>query len=173
MLENFLRFITRVFSWVGILGVAAMALHVTADVACKTFFNMPLPATIDMTSNYYMVAIVFFPLAAVELKNRHISVEIVSQHLPRRGQEILVAIVSIVGSVYFAILTMRTWGDAVRSFNIGEYLLGTAQLTIWPTRFFVPLGCGLLSVILIWKAIMLFRRHGRLMDEGATTIDME
>ena len=120
-----------------------------------------------------MVAVVFFPIAAVELRNGHISVEIISQYVSERGRQLLVAAVSLIGVAYFAIVTARTWGDAVRSFNSGEYLYGSFQLTIWPTRFFIPLGCGLLTAVLAWKAVMLMRGRGGLLSEGDASMKLD
>lgn len=173
MIEKLIRLLARVFGLIGMIGMFAMLLHVTIDVAGKWLFDTPLPVTIEMTAHYYMVAVVFFPLAAVELKNGHISVEIISQYLSTRARHILIAVVSLLGVVYFSIVTARTWHDAVNKFEIGEYLYGTVPLEIWQTRFFVPLGCGLLTLVLFWKAVMLLRGHGRLADEGNETVDLD
>ena len=173
MLETCLRFLCRLFSWIAMAAMAAMALHVTADVVSKNLLNLPLPVTVEMTAHYYMVAVVFFPIAAVELRNGHISVEIISQYVSERGRQLLVAAVSLVGAAYFAIVTARTWGDAVRSFNTGEYLYGSFQLTVWPTRFFIPLGCGLLAAVLVWKAVMLISGRGGLLSEGDASMKLD
>lgn len=173
MIEKLIRLLARVFGLIGMIGMFAMLLHVTIDVAGKWLFDTPLPVTIEMTAHYYMVGVVFFPLAAVELKNGHISVEIIPQYLSTRARHILIAVVSLLGVVYFSIVTARTWHDAVNKFEIGEYLYGTVPLEIWQTRFFVPLGCGLLTLVLFWKAVMLLRGHGRLADEGNETVDLD
>lgn len=173
MIEKALRFLARLFGWVGMIGMFAMLLHVTIDVAGKWLFDSPLPVTIEMTAHYYMVAVVFFPLAAVEFRNGHITVEIVSQYLKPNARRILVGTVSLLGVVYFAILTARTWHDAVNKYEIGEYLYGTVPLEIWQTRFFVPLGCGLLTIVLLWKAVMVFRGAERLVQEGQESVELD
>ena len=43
-----------------------MMLHITADVVGKFVFNRPLPGTIPIVSQYYMVIAAFLPLAMVE-----------------------------------------------------------------------------------------------------------
>lgn len=173
MIESALRILAKVFGWIGMIGMFAMLLHVSIDVAGKWLFGLPLPVTIEMTSHYYMVAVVFFPLAAVELRNGHITVEIISQYLGPRARRTLVGIVSLLGVVYFAILTARTWHDAVNKYEIGEYLYGTVPLEIWQTRFFVPLGCGLLTIVLLWKAIMVFLGTERLTQEGQESVELD
>lgn len=173
MIETVLRTLARVFGLIGMAGMFAMLTHVTVDVVGKWLFASPLPVTIEMSAHYYMIAIVFFPLAAVELRNGHIAVEIVSQYLGKVTRRILIAVVSLAGATYFGLLTMRTWHDAIDKFEIGEYLYGTVPLQVWQSRFFVPVGCGLLTIVLVWKAVMLFRGADRLAHEGSTTIDLE
>nr|WP_277346098.1 TRAP transporter small permease [Sneathiella chinensis] len=123
----------------------------SVDVLCKYLFNMPLIWTMDVVVSYMMVAIVFLPLAEVEKQNGHICVELFTQTLGpmwRRGVEIFA---TVVATVYFMALTWRSWGDAVNKFHVGEYVMGEAQVTIWPGRFFVPLGCGMLVLLLLYK----------------------
>ena len=72
----------RVLTWVGMLAVILMMLQITIDVAGKYLFNAPIPATISMVSNYYMVVVAFIPIAYVETRNEHITVEVVTEFLP-------------------------------------------------------------------------------------------
>jgi TRAP-type C4-dicarboxylate transport system permease small subunit len=92
----------------------------------------------------------------VERRNANIVVELVAQHLPRRAAELLIACVALVAAVYFSALTWRTGKDAILKYNIGEIVLGNSQLTVWPARFNLPIGCGLLVLMLRYKAWRLF-----------------
>ena len=92
----------------------------------------------------------------IERANGHIVVELVTQHLPRRGQDVLIGIVALVSALYFATFAWQTWGDAVKKFAVGETALGTVQVTVWPTRFYLPIGCGLIALVLLHKAFRLF-----------------
>lgn len=131
-------------------------LHVTLDVVLRFAFNSPLSGTIEISSFYYMIAIVFLPLAAVEVRNGHISVEIVAQHLGMRAQRILIGVVCIVSAAFYALLTWRMWLEAVEKWHIGEIYASSMNLPIWPPRFLMPFGTGLLVVVLLWKALRLF-----------------
>ncbi|MGE0768707.1 MAG: TRAP transporter small permease [Hyphomicrobiaceae bacterium] len=133
-----------------------MMLHINLDVAMRYIFSAPFANTIEIVSTYYIVAIVFLPLAIVEVLNAHICVEILAQHLPRRLYELLIAAVALVSAVYFATFTVRSLEDALQKYDVGEVALGNSQITVWPTRFYLPLGCGLLTLLLIHKALRLF-----------------
>ncbi|HPU51167.1 MAG TPA: TRAP transporter small permease [Burkholderiaceae bacterium] len=130
-------------------------LHVTLDVVLRFFFNRPLTGTVEISSYYYMIAVVFLPLAAVELRNGHISVEIVAQHLSEGAQRVLIGIVCLLSSVFYALLTWRTGLEAIEKMHVGERYSSSMDLSIWPPRFMLPLGCGLLTLVLVVKGLRL------------------
>ena len=134
-----------------------MMLHITADVLMRYFLAAPLLNTVEIVSTYYIVAIVFFPLAVVERMNAHIVVELLTQHLKPRVQERLIGGVALASALYFSAFTFRTWSDAYGKYEVGEVLLGTSAITVWPTRFYLPIGCGLITLYLVYKAFCLFR----------------
>ncbi|MGE0660844.1 MAG: TRAP transporter small permease [Reyranellaceae bacterium] len=131
-------------------------LHVTADVVLRYVFNSPLAGTIEISSFYYMIAVVFLPLAAVELRNGHISVEIVAQYLSEASQRILIGFVCLLAAVYYGLLTWRMGAVAIEKWHVGETYASSLDIAIWPPRFLMPLGCGLLVVVLVVKAMRLF-----------------
>lgn len=155
--------------WVGGAALLLMMLHITADVTARYLFNSPLHGTVEIVPTYYMVATVFLPLALIEKMNGHISVELISQHLPRRAQEIQIGVVALLSAAYFAAFTWQTWGDALKKFAVKEVSLGSIAITVWPTRFYVPIGCGLIALMLVFKAIQLFRGDSSVLEQGSET----
>ena len=139
------------FNLAAALALVAMMVHINLDVLGRYLFNAPLPMTTEVVSAYYMVAVVFLPLAAIEWRDGHISVEIITQFLGDRPLRLLLMATGLVAAAYFAAITWRTWLVAVDKFQIGEFTTGVAVLSIWPTRFLVPLGCGLIVVVLLIK----------------------
>lgn len=133
-----------------------MMLHITLDVVLRYLFSWPLRDTVEIVSTYYIVGIVFLPLALVERLNAHIVVELFSQHLPPRTQELLIACICLLSGAYFGAFTWRTGQDALQKYAVGEVMLGTTPITVWPTRFYLPIGCGLITVMLVYKSIRLF-----------------
>ncbi len=134
----------KLFAWL----IFPMVASLVYEVVARYVFNAPLHGTVEIVSSYYMVAVVFLPLAMIERLNGHIVVELVTQHLPRRGQDALIGIVALVSALYFATFAWRTWGDALNKYAVGESALGTVQVTIWPTRFYLPIGCGRAILVL-------------------------
>lgn len=133
-----------------------MMLHITLDVVLRYLLSWPLRDTVEIVSTYYIVAIVFLPLALVERLNAHIVVELFSQHLPPRVQELLVACICLLSAGYFGAFTWRTGQDALQKYAVGEVMLGTTPITVWPTRFYLPIGCALITLLLLYKSYRLF-----------------
>ncbi len=140
---------------VGGLIITAMMLHITIDVILRFAFNTPLPGTITIVSYYYMVAAVFIPLAFAEQKNSHISVEVVTDHLPAFLQKYLVIISNLSAATVFSLLLVRTWEEAEKKRAIGASIVqGGDSISIWITYYFVPIGCGLMVLIAIYKLVV-------------------
>ena len=156
MIKRLMDGASNLFALIAGAAVILMMLHINLDVAMRYIFSAPFPNTIEIVSSYYIVAIVFLPLALVERLNANIVVEILAQYLPKRSAEILIAIVAMVSAAYFGCLTWTTGADAFEKYQVGEVALGNSQITIWPTRFYLPIGCGFLVLMLLYKAWRLF-----------------
>lgn len=165
------RLLARTSDVLGVLAGAAlvlMMLHITAEVIARYVFASPLHGTVEIVSTYYMVAVVFLPLALIERVNGHIIVELLSKHFPARAQELLIAVVALVSAAFFLAFAWQTWGDALTKYEIGEQALGTVAVTVWPTRFYIPVGCALLGVVLIRKAILLYKGDNSVLQAHIT-----
>jgi|SRR5690606_2900294 len=157
MIDKVLGRISDVCGVLAGLALVLMMLHITAEVIARYVFASPLHGTVEIVSTYYMVAVVFLPLALIERVNGHIIVELLSKHLPERIRELLIAVVALASAAFFLAFAWQTWGDALSKYEIGEQALGTVAVTVWPTRFYIPVGCALLALVLIHKAVRLFR----------------
>lgn len=134
------------------LAIALMMLHITADVIARYAFNYPLPGTITVVSNFYMVLVAFLPLAFAEQKAAHISVEVVTERLPGWLQKHLAGWMLLVSAAVFALLTARTWQEATAKHAINASIVqGEDMIPVWPTYFFLPLGCGLMFLVTLYK----------------------
>lgn len=151
--------LNRLLSWVihGVtvlsgLVIALMMVHIALDVVLRNFFNYPLPATITVVSYYYMAIAAFMPLALAEQRNAHISVEVLTEHLPAAVQKHLAGWLLLLSAVVFALLTVCSWNEAMGKYvTSASVVQGESSLAVWPTYFFLPLGCGLMLLMVVLK----------------------
>ena len=128
--------------------VVVMMLHIVADVLSKWLFNYPIVGTLEIVANYYMVALIFFPLAYVQRAGGHIIVEIFTQSLAKRVILVFDAAIGLFMFAYTILFVWRTGVEAIHRTEELEYLQGTGLfITIWPVRWFLPLGFGVMGLI--------------------------
>ena len=155
MIGRVLAGMIRLLTWVGMLAVILMMLQITIDGAGKYLFNAPIPATISMVSNYYMVVVAFIPIAYVETRNEHITVEVVTEFLPIRTRYHLYSWTYLLSAVVYGLLTYKTWMEANKSFQAGSFIVEQGyKVVIWPSYYLLPIGTGLMTAVLIYRWII-------------------
>lgn len=123
------------------LFICLMMLHVAADVVSKLLFRHPLLGTLETVSLYYMVAVVFFPLGAVQRERTHIFIELFTHTLPERIQRLLDAIALLLGFLITAILFWKGLEVAIDKTAVRELSNNiTWQYEVWPGRWFPVAG---------------------------------
>ncbi|MEO9778003.1 MAG: TRAP transporter small permease [Sedimentitalea sp.] len=149
------RLLTRtinVTTWVGMIAILLMMVQITVDVAGKFLFNTPIPATISMVSSYYMVIAAFVPLALVETRNGHITVEVLTEFFPMRTQYHLYSWTYLLSAGVFGALAYRSWGEAGKAQNSGTFMVEHGiKIITWPSYYLLPIGAGLMTVVLVYR----------------------
>ncbi|NQV55203.1 MAG: TRAP transporter small permease [Rhodospirillales bacterium] len=142
--------------------ILLMMLHVTLDVLGKFFFTAPAPATIETVMFYYMVALVFLPFAYIARGEGHIFVELFTRKMSTRSRSFLDGIMGILTLIWVLALTWYAGEEAVTVTIAGEFQ-ETAEglLYIWPSRWFVPVGCGIMALAVVLRVTQDFRKAFR------------
>lgn len=126
--------------------IVLMMLNISLDVLAKYLFNHPLPGTFEIASGYYMVALVFLPLVAVSRGAGHIAVEMFSNMLPDRAQVWLAALVALLVGLFTGVFAWASTVEAIDRTIEGEvWQSGLETIIIWPSRWFLPVGLGLMA----------------------------
>lgn len=157
-----MRLIGRVLSVVTdfltiIAGVTllVMMLHISAEVVSRFFFNRPLPATIAIVSDYYMVIAAFIPLALCQKRDAHISVEVVMQLFPQTVQRHAYRWAWLYSAAVFGLLTWTSWIQAETKRASGSYVMELGvKVPIWPGYYALPIGFGLITLVLVYQFVV-------------------
>src|SRR5690606_9299753 len=128
----------------------AMMTHVVADVAAKYLLGTPIVGTLEIVSTYYMVAVVFLPLAFVQQKGGHIVVEVFTYSLPPRLIAALDALVLVVCLGILGIYIRETIVSAMSKTASRESWEATYfDIPVWPTRWFLPVGLTAMGMAMV------------------------
>jgi TRAP-type C4-dicarboxylate transport system permease small subunit len=99
-----------------------------------------------------MLPIVFLPLALAEKNDAHITVEILVQIFRKQLQRILAVCSWIFSAGVFSILFYQTFLDALDKMSVGTFMMEVDwKIPIWASYFFLPVGFGLVIVVLLYK----------------------
>lgn len=156
-MDRAFRKLTHGLMLVGGFGIVLMMLNITLDVVLKLIWNAPIQGTVEISSYYYMVAIVMLPMAMVEYDDEQISVDLLFNYFPDWLKRTALLITFIATAGMLSIMTWRTGQDAIRAFSVGEVVMGSREVIVWPARCMLPLGFGLAAVAAVMRAIMLLR----------------
>ena len=141
---------TNVLAYIGGLGIVIMMLHIVLDVAGREIVGVPLDGTTEIVSFYNMVVVTFLPLAYVSHHEGHITVELFTRGLGKRRLAALEAVVGIFCLAFVIVFVTETWIAAEESRDTGEMWETSDDLiTIWPSRYVLPLGAGLMAIYMV------------------------
>ncbi|HEX2215746.1 MAG TPA: TRAP transporter small permease [Xanthobacteraceae bacterium] len=155
-----LELLAEWFALVGGLVVVVLMAMIALDALGRKTFGA-LPGAHEF-SEALMVPAVFLPLMFVQLKREHVFVSVVTAAMPVRAQAFLDGIAAIVGALIFIFLTWLAVVKALDAFAVREYRVAIIAVPIWPFRWIIPLGTGLLVFQLVLTAMEeLSRAFGR------------
>lgn len=148
------------------IAVILMALHVSYDVSARSFVQGGIYGTTEIVSYYYMIACVCLPLAYIELRDEHITVEVFYDFFSERAKKKVLAFSIVCTAIFFSAFAYRSWLDALSAFSTRERLMGYADIQVWPARFFLPISFGLLVCACVLR---LLRMAATAVDARAQT----
>ena len=139
-------------AWCAGLLIIIMMIHVAADVFGRLVLRAPIDGTIEWVAGYYMVAVAFFPLAYVSRGEGHITIELFTSKLPARVRAALDCMAATLTFLYIGMMAWQTGIEAIEQTE-GRETWETADdlITIWPSRWLLPIGCAMMAIYFAWK----------------------
>lgn len=148
----YLRFVGLLVG-VGEFVVAVMCLHIVAEIVANAVFASPIEGTPEIVARWYMVAIVFLPLALIHHRGDHISADLFTSRLGPRAQAGLDLVIQFAMVAMAATLAWFTFGEAWDATLRNERIeLVSGAVPVWPARWLVPLGFATMAVVALLLA---------------------
>lgn len=149
----------RAGAFLGGIAIGLMMVHVALDVMSRKLLGHPLPGTLTAVTFYYMIIAVFLPLALVERRGGHIAADFPMPQSLSRLRGCMRAIGGVMAALIMALVAWCGGVDAVRDWQVNaSQVQGSLIIPVWPARFAVPLGAGLLALVFLWRLVP--RRSG-------------
>lgn len=153
LIVNVVFFVQKSGLYLSMFLALIMALHVTAEIVGRRFFNYPLPGTIEIVSYFYMVSVSFLPLGYSQAVGEHVSADAFMALIPRKLRPHAEWLGKMLSVIVCLILLWATTQMAVQQTRLGEAVQSAYfDIPVWWTRWLVPLG--LLSMVMVMLAQM-------------------
>ena len=129
-------------------------LVVVLDVSMRYLFNAPLTWSYDLISLYLMIALFYFALSYAYRDGFHVNVDIVYRRFGPRTRRFCDFVVGLLALGLFtgmlAVGAAKTWQGFVND----EVMTGTIAWPTWIPGVFLVLGCVLLLLRILLRAIL-------------------
>lgn len=145
---------TRSMAVLGGVTAVAMMVHITVDVLMRLFFNLPIQGTMEIASYYYMVGIVFLPIAYIDWIREAITVDVLFGFYPTWLKA--AAVILTLSAMVFAYggITILSFKDAMAFMARREIAMGSGNVQIWPARFILTAGLAAGTLVCAWQLIL-------------------
>jgi TRAP-type mannitol/chloroaromatic compound transport system permease small subunit len=134
----------------GIL-VFLMAWIETYGVVKRYAFRAPDPFAYEVSTMFLLFCGVL-AVAGVELLDRHVRNDLVASRFSPKTKDIILGIIfPLLALVFCAVLTWKSYGDAIYTMQIGKVSQSTWKLPLAPVKFVIPICYTLLCLVLVSK----------------------
>lgn len=167
--DRWLRRLEQVAMFFVAAALFAMMMITVVDVVLRYAFNAPFSWAYDVIGNYLLVILFFLALSYTLREQGHIALDLVVRKIAsvRARAAIalagdLLALAFFIGILYEGVLTTRSaW--------INHYLLpGVMPLPTWLSHVFVPIGCAIIGLRVLYQAVL----HARSLATGRAGADV-
>jgi TRAP-type C4-dicarboxylate transport system permease small subunit len=152
-LDNILERVTYFAIYVAGVITLIMALATTYGVVMRYIFRRPEHFTYEI-SIFCLISSVAFAIPYIQRQGRNLRVDFVSNRFSPRVQGFLLnVLVPLIALFYLSPMVFKSWGDAWYSIGIGDKTYSAWAPPVGPFKLFVPIGAGLLCIVLILQLI--------------------
>lgn len=155
--------ISNAFAVLSMVILIFIMLFITVSVCGRYFLGVSIPDDI-IIMQALLVVMVFLPFSYVQGKGEHLSVSILTDHMPMRGKHICNIIGLFVGISFIGIVMVASFGDAYTAYIDEAIFEGPLEIKEWPSRGSVTVGTGLLLIKLVLDLVAAVL-HGPTADE--------
>jgi TRAP-type C4-dicarboxylate transport system permease small subunit len=155
------------------LGVCAAVLTLalmfltTADVVLRYLLGKPIKGAYEISEVLFLAA-VFLGMAYTQQHGEHVRVEFFIKRLSPATAILLEIIMLCLAFLIYSLLTWKGFDAFVYAVKTGEYRWGLIRIPLWPARFTVSLGAGMLSLRILGEIVINIKKlTGTEKQEGA------
>jgi TRAP-type C4-dicarboxylate transport system permease small subunit len=145
-----IRFFSRIAGYIASVTIAAVMMLTVADVFMRYVFARPITGTTEMVE--FMMVVLVLAVVPAALANRHVSVDVLTEHLTPKGKALFDAVTLIGSSWLVAIMGWRAL-KACAFMIRNDVRSPTLDIAVFPFYVIVGLAFIFLFIAMIALAI--------------------
>jgi TRAP-type transport system small permease protein len=131
------KWLQRVMALLGGIILLVMMAMTIVDVIGRYAFNSPLRGAGELTE-LLLVSVIFMGLPAVTLENGHVTVDVLTEHLPKWTERWRHYAIGVITTVILCLIGWQIWVHAAQIAAYGD-VTTTLRLPIAPVGYFCAL----------------------------------
>ena len=152
-LQQWLDKTDKFFNNVASFTLMVLMLWIVLDVFLRFGFNRPIPGTMEITGEYFMVIIVFLALSYTYKLGAHITIDIFSVKFPKLVQDLIkvvsnIFVIALMGYTFYVNLEL-----AIENFQRNILTSSSLKYPMAPAYLILSFGFLLLSFRLVLETI--------------------
>lgn len=129
----------RLFAWITLASVVIL----TYEVVARYFFDSPTQWAHDTST--LLFGVLYMTTGAYAMYTRsHVGVDVLYSRMPPRARAVLDVLTSVFFFLFVGAFFWYGWQFFADSFSRREFSLNNQFIPIYPAKFAIPLGSGLL-----------------------------
>lgn len=148
---RFLALFEKLFMAVAMISIFVMMLSISADALGRYLFGSPITGQYEFTQFYLLVILVFMALPRTYVIGGHIRLNILDRYRRKIPFNLSERCNLALGGIVFGAIAYVSGLEAIDKFVHQDKLFGAVQFPIYWSYVWVPLGCGLMALRLIYE----------------------
>lgn len=153
VIEKILKRIEDTFHWGGCLALVIVAVLLNADIVMRMVASTPVQIQFEMTELYLMPALATLSLSRVYRDGGHLALDFMTKDLHGMFGVIVGKLRTLLAASFFVAVTYMSGSFALRAFMRGEIEYGVIDWPLGWAYVAIPLGCGVLSLRLLYDTL--------------------
>jgi|HigsolmetaAR203D_1030402.scaffolds.fasta_scaffold01682_9 TRAP-type C4-dicarboxylate transport system permease small subunit len=156
--DNYFRKVELFLLAISCISMFGVMVLVTIDVLLRNLFNRPIIGVFEIVS-ISLIGIIVFGFSYVQSTREHIIIEVFTQKLPMRYQNVLNVCGCLIGLFVFGILAWLSVDYTISSYQNREYTMGLLRIPLWPSKLLMAIGMVVFSVRLLLDTLQMLSRR--------------
>jgi TRAP-type C4-dicarboxylate transport system permease small subunit len=137
-LEQFVRKISSYINAVAMATCFAMMLLMASDVVARFVFTSAILGAYELTENF-MVVVVGLSFAYTQMKRRHICVDVLTNILPRKAQNVLECVCMLISAGLIGVFAYAQFLQTI-SVEQARTTSTVLRFSLWPFNLILAIG---------------------------------